>query len=82
MYLIVEELPTFIKTAVDFYSNCFDNSFFFYSLYRGLRLIQREEEVCIFYEKVNIEGKNWVFLKILFFVHDNDIKMTIFSIVK
>lgn len=39
----------------------FDNSFFFYSLYRGLRLIQREEEVCIFYEKVNIEGKKWVF---------------------
>jgi hypothetical protein len=27
-------------------------------VYRGLRLIQREEEVCIFYEKVNIEGKS------------------------
>lgn len=80
MYLIFEELPTFIKTAVDFYSNLI--TLFFYSLYRGLRLIQREEEVCIFYEKVNIEGKKWVFLKILFFVHDNDIKMTIFSIVK
>lgn len=81
MYLIFEELPTFIKTAVDFYSNLI-TLFFFYSLYRGLRLIQREEEVCIFYEKVNIEGKKWVFKKILFFVHDNDIKMTIFSIVK
>lgn len=80
MYLIFEELPTFIKTAVDFYSNLI--TLFFYSLYRGLRLIQREEEVCIFYEKVNIEGKKWFFLKILFFVHDNDIKMTIFSIVK
>lgn len=60
MYLIFEELPTFIKTAVDFYSNLI-TLFFFYSLYRGLRLIQREEEVCIFYEKVNIEGKKWVF---------------------
>jgi len=28
-----------------------------FTLCRGLRLIEREEEVCIFYEKVNIEGK-------------------------
>ena len=26
---------------------------------RGIQLIERDEEVCIFYEKVNIQGKFW-----------------------
>ena len=38
-----------------FYIQC---SFFFPVLFRGIHLIETNEEVCVFYEKLNIQGKS------------------------
>ena len=40
------------------------NGFFY--LYRGIKLIERNEEVCIFYEKVNIQGNILEYVDVFF----------------
>lgn len=34
--------------------------FTFFPSFRGIKLIERNEEVCVFYETLNIQGKNLI----------------------
>lgn len=43
----------FLNLKYRFWLSC---SFIFLSIYRGIHLIETNEEVCVFYEKLNIQG--------------------------